>query len=139
MMILYKHLMVEAVETYDDLVHRKLDENILMIGKGLKKEWIELPRNIKVPKSQRRSKVVDQFVTNCQCGNHLTTVYVLEAGYITCHCASRSNWVWAKTGSPESLAGMKQAGDKLIAHLMSRDWPADSREGIIKRTYPTTR
>ena len=68
----------------------KTDDNTIIIGK-LKKEWIKTPKQL----GSKKLKVTDEFTTLCKCGNHLTTLYILEKDYFTMHCESKG-WAWLK-------------------------------------------
>ena len=75
----------EVTITKDDIY--KTDDNITIVGK-LKKEWIETPKQL----GSKRLKVADEFTTLCNCGEHFTTLYILEKDYFTMHCKTKG---WA--------------------------------------------
>ena len=58
----------------------KTDDNITIIGK-LKKEWIKTSKQL----GSKKLKVIDEFTTQCNCGKHFTTLYILEKDYFTMH------------------------------------------------------
>jgi hypothetical protein len=75
----------------------KTDDNITIIGK-LKKEWIKTPKQL----GSKKLKVIDEFTTQCNCGKHFTTLYILEKDYFTMHCESKG-WAWLKQPANKSL------------------------------------
>jgi hypothetical protein len=85
----------EVTMDKDDIY--KTDDNITIVGK-LKKEWIKTPEQL----GSKKLKVSDDFTTLCNCGEHLTTLYILEKDYFTMHCES-NGWVWLKQPANKSL------------------------------------
>ena len=68
----------------------KIDDDITVIG-NIKKEWIETPKQL----GSKKLKVTDEFITLCKCGNHFTTLYILEKEYFTMYCET-NGWTWLK-------------------------------------------
>jgi hypothetical protein len=71
-----------------DNVYKSNDK--IYVGK-FSKEWIKTPPEL----GSKKLKVVDEFQTMCNCGNHTTTLYILEKDYFTIYCNTRG-WAWLK-------------------------------------------
>ena len=97
----------EVTMDKDDIY--KTDDNITIVGK-LKKEWIETPKQL----GSKKLKVTDEFTTLCNCGEHFTTLYILEKDYFTMHCESKG-WAWLKQPANKSLLyKLKIDTDKIL-------------------------
>lgn len=100
---------ITKVNMPNDIIH-KIDDNITIIGKNIKKEWIRTPPQL----GSVKLKVNDEFQTMCKCGDHITTLYILEKDYFTMYCDSKG-WTWLSQPSDKKiLYNLKIDMDKFL-------------------------
>ncbi len=78
------------VETSDDFIHTSLNGDLLFVGDKYKKKWIQLPKEL----GNTRCNVLADCKTKCDCGTHLTTLYILEGKYMTMQCKKVNSFMW---------------------------------------------
>jgi hypothetical protein len=76
--------------TSDDFIHTSDNNDISFVGDKYKKKWIQLPQKL----GNTRCNVLADCKTKCDCGTHLTTLYILEGKYMTMQCKKVNGWAW---------------------------------------------
>lgn len=88
-----------AVETYNNNIHKALNDNSVIINNNTKKEWIQLPTEL----GRKKCKVIDTLKIKCMCNKHNTELYRLEGKYMTMYCSVLNGWQWLEKMTDDEL------------------------------------
>ncbi|AYV83309.1 MAG: hypothetical protein Hyperionvirus5_115 [Hyperionvirus sp.] len=106
--------MSETFSSENDKLHVSEDTNTIIYG-PTKKKWIRLPKEL----GGIKANVIDSYQTICQCGKHVTTVYILKAKFSTMFCDTKGQWAWLMNPNEQSLKTIKASSQKAIEAMKS--------------------